>query len=116
MSTKQSTSDYIVDQLSTIDSVSTRKMFGEYALYAEGKVVALICDDALFVKITPEGKEFVGGHYEEGDPYPGSKPWMRIDEDLIDDREWLTELIQITAEHAPAPKPKSKSKKKTRGR
>jgi len=85
-------------------------MFGEYALYAGGKVVALICDDQLFVKITDEGKEFVGTHYEEGEAYPGAKPSMLIDEDLIDDREWLAELIEITAEYAPAPKPKAKKK------
>lgn len=108
MATKQSTVDYILDQLSSIDSVSARKMFGEYAVYAEGKVVALVCDDRFFVKITDEGKKFVGKHYEEGEAYPGAKPSMRIDEDLIDDREWLTELIAITAKHAPAPKPKKK--------
>ncbi len=117
MATKQSTVDYILDQLSGIDSVFARKMFGEYALYAEGKVVALVCDDHLYVKITDEGKEFVGKQYEEGEAYPGAKPSMLIDEDLIDDREWLTELIGITAKHALATKPKKKSaKKKTRGR
>ncbi len=117
MATKQSTVDHILDQLSAIDSVSARKMFGEYALYAEGKVVALICDDQLFVKITDEGKKYVGKNYEEGEAYPGAKPSMLIDEDLIDDREWLTELIEITAQYAPAPKSKKKSvKKKTRGR
>jgi DNA transformation protein len=112
MATKQSTVDYILDQVG--ESVTARKMFGEYALYAEGKVVALVCDDTLFVKITEEGKGFVGKHYEEGAAYPGAKPSMRIDEDLIDDREWLTELINITAEHAPTPK--KKAKKKTRSR
>jgi DNA transformation protein len=108
MATKQSTIAYLLDQLSGIDSISARKMFGEYAIYAEGKVVALVCDDRLFVKITPEGKEFVGKHYEEGEAYPGAKPSMLIDEDLIEDREWLTELIEITAKHVAAPKPKKK--------
>lgn len=112
MATKQSTVDYILDQLG--ESVTARKMFGEYAIYAEAKVVALVCDDTLFVKITDEGKVFVGKHYEEGEAYPGAKPSMRIDEDLIDDRDWLTELIHITAEHVPTPK--KKAKKKTRSR
>lgn len=115
MATKQSTIDYILDQLG--GSVTARKMFGEYALYAEGKVVALVCDDTLFVKITEPGKAFVGQHYHEGEAYPGAKPMMLIDEDLVEDHEWLRELIDITAEHAPTPKPKKKSgKKKTRGR
>ncbi len=37
-----------------------RKMFGEYALYVDGKVVALVCDDHLFVKLTEPGTKFVG--------------------------------------------------------
>ena len=112
MSTQQSTVDYILDQLTAIEAVSARKMFGEYALYAGGKVVALVCDDTLFVKITAEGKAFVGTHYEEGEAYPGAKPSMRIDEDLIDDREWLAGLIRITAQHVPEPKSKKKKAKR----
>lgn len=108
MSTKQSTVDYILDQLASVEDVVVRKMFGEYALYCEGKVVGLVCDDTLFVKITEEGKNFVGAYYTEGHAYKGAKVSMVIDEDRIDDREWLAELIQITASHLPAPKEKKK--------
>ncbi|HSR89106.1 MAG TPA: TfoX/Sxy family protein [Candidatus Udaeobacter sp.] len=110
MATKQSTVDFILDQLISIDNINTRKMFGEYALYCDGKVVGLICDDILFIKITELGKNFVGEYYKEGLPYPGAKPWMKINEERIDDNDWLAELIHITADNLPAPKPK-KSKK-----
>lgn len=56
MSTAQSTVEYILDQLTAIPNVSARKMFGEYALYAGNKVVALVCDNTMFVKITEAGK------------------------------------------------------------
>ena len=56
MLTKQSTIDYILDQLVDLEGVSAWKMFGEYALYCDGRVVALVCDDTLFVKITDEGE------------------------------------------------------------
>ena len=59
MATNESTVEYITDQLVDVPKISTRKMFGEYALYCGKKVVALICDDTLFVKITEQGKEFV---------------------------------------------------------
>jgi TfoX/Sxy family transcriptional regulator of competence genes len=52
MATKQSTIDYLLDQLGSLPKVRARKMFGEYALYCNEKVVALICDDELYVKIT----------------------------------------------------------------
>ena len=48
-------------------------MFGEYALYCDGKVVALVCDDALYVKITEQGKVFAGNSYKEGYAYEGGK-------------------------------------------
>ena len=111
MSTKPSTIEYIEDQLAGIPEIGSRKMFGEYALYCGDKVVALVCDDELFVKITEAGKAFVVERYAEGIAYPGARPSMRIDEDLIEDREGLTELIRITAEALPVPKPKKIRKK-----
>ena len=101
MATDQATADYIVEQLLRLPDVYARKMFGEYALYCNNRVVALICDNTLFVKITPEGKNFVGKYYQEGLAYPKAKISMVIDEDRIEDRDWLQGLIQITAEHLP---------------
>jgi len=37
-----------------------RPMFGEYALYYDEKVVALICDGTIFLKITPGTTEMLG--------------------------------------------------------
>ena len=106
MATKQSTANYIQDQLSELEHVATRKMFGEYALYCDGKVVGLICDNTLFVKITDSGKAFVGSLYEEGEAYKGAKPSMKISNDQLEDHEWLSHLIRLTADSLPAPKPK----------
>ncbi len=111
MSTKQSTMDYILDQLSSIRNTAARKMFGEYALYCEGKVVGLVCDDTLYIKITEQGKAFVDNYYEEGFAFPGAKASMVIDEERIEDRDWLVELINITVESLPDPKPKKPKKK-----
>lgn len=106
MKTTQSTIDYLLDQLSSLPNVRARKMFGEYALYCDEKVVALVCDNQLFVKITPTGKALVGKHYLEGEAYPGAKPSMVTGVEFIDDHERLCELIQATAAALPAPKPK----------
>ena len=43
---------FVADQIDDACDISYRKMFGEYALYSKGKVVALLCDDQLFVKPT----------------------------------------------------------------
>ena len=102
--------DFILDQVEGAGEVRARKMFGEYALYCDDKVVALVCDDTLYIKITEPGREFVGAHYAEGAPYPGAKPRMRIAEDLLDDRHWLSELIRLTADALPVPKKKVKKR------
>lgn len=110
MATSEDTIEYIQDQLSGLPRVAARKMFGEYALYVDGVVVALVCDDTLFVKITEEGKDFAGPRYEEGFAYKGAKASMQIADEYLDDREWLVELLSITAEHLPPQKPKKKKK------
>jgi TfoX/Sxy family transcriptional regulator of competence genes len=111
MATKLSTIEYIEDQLADVPDVRSRKMFGEYALYVGDKVVALVCDDELFVKITEPGKAFALDRYEEGTAYPGAKPSMWIDADALEEREWLSELIRITEDALPIPKPKKRKRK-----
>jgi DNA transformation protein len=104
---KQATVDFILEQLAPLGNVRVRKMFGDYALYCDEKVVALICDDQLFVKYTVAGKEFAEGRYVEGCAYPGAKPSMDVSYG-IDDNEFLCGLIRITADSLPLPKPKKK--------
>ncbi len=96
--------EYVCDQMRDASRVRSRKMFGEFAIYCDDKVVALVCDDRLFVKPTPGGRAFIG-EVVESPPYSGAKPHFLI-EDGIDDREWLSSLIQLTARELPTPKPK----------
>ena len=104
---------FVVDQLDDSCDVTYRKMFGEYALYLDGKVVALICDNQLFVKPTGAGRAFIG-EVNEASAYPGAKPSFLIG-DRLEDGEWLARLLRLTAEELPRPKPKKKRAKKRRG-
>lgn len=112
MATSSETMEFLLDQLYDHPGISSRKMFGEYCLYLDGKPVALICDDDLFVKPTGEGAEFIG-EPDLAPPFPGAKDWLRVTADKWEDREWLTELLELTAEVLPAPKPKKKRKPKS---
>jgi TfoX/Sxy family transcriptional regulator of competence genes len=102
--------EFVTDQIDSNCDLSFRKMFGEYALYSKGKVVALVCDNQLFVKPTDAGRTFIGD-VVEAPPYPGAKLAFLI-EDGIDDREWLTRLITLTEKALPMPKPKARKKSK----
>ena len=86
-------------------------MFGEYAIYCNDKVVALVCNDQLFVKPTKAGRSFIGD-VVESPPYKGAKPSFLI-EDQLEDREWMSDLIALTEKELPKPKPKKKKKKST---
>lgn len=102
MSTTPDTINFLHDQLRSIEGrIRTRKMFGEYALYCDEKVVALVCNDTLYVKITPIGKELVGEEYVEGAPYPGAKPHIKIVGDILENPTALSTLIVSTAQALP---------------
>ena len=103
--------NFVIEQLRNAGQIDYRKMFGEYVLYCEGKVVALICDNKLFVKPTNAGREFIGD-IVEAPAYPGAKLSFLIDE-KIEDSKWLSKLIKITEKELPAPKSKKKSRKKS---
>jgi TfoX/Sxy family transcriptional regulator of competence genes len=109
MSSDESFVKFITDQIRNSGQVRFRKMFGEYALYCNEKVVALICDNQLFVKQTKLGREFIG-EVVEAPPYKGAKPSFLI-EDRFEDSEWLTELIKLTEKELPIPVKKKKKKK-----
>lgn len=110
MATNQSTIDFLLDQLAGLPGIRARKMFGEYALYCREKVVALVCDNQLFVKITPAGKALMGGRYAEGKAYPGARPSMVVGAEEVEDADRLCELLRVTAAALPAPKPKGPRK------
>ena len=105
MATRQETIDFLLEQLEAIQGISARKMFGEYALYVGAKVVALVCDDQLFLKPTKAGKTFLGEPVD-GFAYPGAKASFLISADTWDDADWLCDLIRKTESEVPAPKPK----------
>ena len=111
MSTSPSTIDSILSGLSDDAGVTARKMFGEYGLFLDGKMVGLVCDDILFVKPTTSGLTYLGDH-EEGSPYPGAKPCAIVEERFLLKRGALQELLSKTAAELPAPKPKASPKRK----
>ena len=84
---------------------SAKKMFGEYAIYADGKVVALVCDDRLFVKVHPK-TESLANDCELGPPYPGAKPYYVMDEGQWMSRTEMATILAGLAAALPAPPPK----------
>lgn len=110
MATDPGTIDFLVDQLGPRRAdYSTKRMFGEYCLYRDGLPVAFVCDDALFVKDTPAGRDAIASAVEPtfGPPYPGAKPYLRLAPDLWDDGDWLVRVLEATAAALPRPRPRA---------
>ena len=90
--------------LDAIPGATARKMFGEYAVYLDGRVVALICDDRLYLKDLPAARALLAGA-ETGAPYPGAKPHL-IADDWLDDPDTLAAAAHALAAVLPPPKPR----------
>ena len=98
--------EFVVDQIEDAGSITYRKMFGEYTLYVDGKILGLVCDNQFFIKPTAGGRAFLGD-VVEAPPYPGAKPMFLIEE-LLEDGGRVSDLVRITAGELPEPKPKKK--------
>jgi TfoX/Sxy family transcriptional regulator of competence genes len=85
--------------------VSAKPMFGEYGLYFEGKNFALVCDNALFIKITEPGNG-IAGRVAKCSPYPGAKPAFKISTSKLSDHDWLVTLVRETSAALAPPKPR----------
>lgn len=109
VATHKDTIDFLLDKLGNPKVFSARAMFGEYALYANGKVVALVCDDQLYVKILPASRE-LASVCEQGPPYPGAKPHYIVEEHQLTQLQHLPSVLQAIAASLPKPKPKKKKK------
>lgn len=108
MASDQKFVDFVVEQIEYGGDITAKKMFGEYALYVDGKIFALICDNKLFIKPIEASLKYIGTP-TEAPPYPGSKNYYLIEEN-IEDRDWFSGLVKTMAPELPEPKPKKKKK------
>ena len=97
--------EYVCEQIRGAGHVSHRRMFGEFAVYCDGKVVALVCDNQFFLKPTDAGKALLD-RVKEAPPYPGAKPYYLIDAQL-DDADAAAAIVRATADALPMPKVKA---------
>jgi len=98
---------FIADQCGGAGEILTKKMFGDYGIYCEGKIFGLICDNHFYLKPTEAGRKLLRS-LELRPPYEGAKDYFYIAD--VDDRDYLSELVRETCRELPEPKPKRKEK------
>ena len=90
--------EYVLDLLSEVEDVSTRKMMGEYLLYAGGKLFGGVYDDRFLVKETKASAAMLSAREV---PYEGAVPMLVVD---IEDREAVAALVAAMLPELPAGK------------
>ncbi|MBQ8466360.1 MAG: TfoX/Sxy family protein [Prevotella sp.] len=101
MASKTDFVQFIADQCGGAGVITTKKMFGDYGIYCDGKIFGLICDDCFYVKPTEAGRALLG-KVELRAPYDGAKDYFYIGD--VDDRDRLSALVRVTCEALPEPK------------
>ena len=96
---------YIADQCAGAGEIITKKMFGDYGIYCDGKIFGLICDDCFYLKPTEAVRPLLRT-IDMRPPYEGAKDHFYIAD--VDDRDYLSMLVRETCKVLPEPKPKKK--------
>ena len=95
--------DFVLEQLSELNDITSRAMMGEYIIYYRGRVVGGIYDDRFLVKPTKSAKAMMPDADMEL-PYEGAKEMLLVGN--VENREFLRELIKAMYDELPAPKKK----------
>ena len=93
--------EYIADQCSGAGEIVTKKMFGDYGIYCNGKIFGLICDDCLYLKPTKAARVLLREEVLRP-PYEGAKDYFYIAD--VDDRDYLSMLVSETCKELPEAK------------
>ena len=93
--------EFVLEQLSELEDISSRAMMGEFVLYYQGKVFGGIYDNRFLVKPTKSAVELMPDAQSEL-PYEGAKPMLLVDN--IEDKEFLKKLVETMSADLPQPK------------
>jgi len=104
MATSPAQLQAILDALAPLP-VTARAMFGEYALYLDGRIPAFVTDGVLGLKITAYADDRLTPELR-GPIYPGSKDYWRIPTAMLQDADWIRDAADATTALVPPPKPK----------
>lgn len=103
MATSKEYHDFIMEQISGLENIRSRKMMGEYIIYCNDKIVGGIYDNRFLVKPTESARNFMPDAPLEF-PYENAKEMLLVED--VDDRCFLAVLLNAIAEELPEIKKK----------
>lgn len=78
---------YVLDLLWEVPNATTRKMMGEYLLYASGKLFGGVYDDHFLMKDTGASRAVLSATEV---PYEGASPMLLVD---VEDTETVAAMV-----------------------
>lgn len=99
--------NFVLEQLSGLEQVSSRAMMGEYIIYYKERIVGGIYDNHFLVKPVDSALALMPDASWEL-PYEGAKKMLLVDN--LDDRDFLEKLLNEMYDELPPPKKKKKKK------
>src|SRR4028118_1301594 len=103
--------DYVADLLAPLGTVTYRFMFGGYAIYLDGLLIAIVADDALLLRADEENRgdfEARGiGAFRPSADNPGTMPFYQVPDDVFEDQD---ELLRWTEKARAATRPEEQGK------
>lgn len=93
MATSKEYKDFILEQLSLLNGITSRSMMGEYLLYYNDILFGGIYDNRFLVKKTKTNESF---NMNDAIPYETAKPMYMIED--VDNKELLREIVIKTCE------------------
>lgn len=95
--------EFILEQLSGVEGVSSRAMMGEFIIYIRGRIAGGVYDDRFLVKNTAAARRLLPDAPLE-EPYPGAKPMLLVQD--IDNKALMAELLEAMYPELPEPRKK----------
>lgn len=95
--------DFILEQLSLLEDISSRAMMGEFIIYYRGKVIGGIYDNRFLVKNVKAARNYMPEARFEL-PYEGAKEMLMVDN--VEDKRFLRGLFEVMYDELPVSKKK----------
>ena len=89
MTYSQNYLEYIIEQLSGLEGVEWKKMFGGIGFFKEGKMFGMIANDVFKLKVNDSNKQDYIDHGMEPHHDPGKKkgmPYWEVPVEVVEDK------------------------------
>lgn len=103
MATSLKTIESLGKALALVPDVTFLPILGNYCICSRGRAFAMVCDDQLFLKISPETLCLFRDTVTR--PYPGSVTMCKANDEWLEDPEKLGEVVLYTLASHPPPGP-----------